>query len=90
MTRPRKVFPEMVSVGDPEPATEFITNSIDSMLGDDYYLRSTLTDLDKLREQYAESGASAKAAGWICDSVGVTTRRALGNRSELRDLRRAA
>lgn len=86
----RKVFPETVSVGNPEPATEFITHSIDSMLGDDYYFRSILADLDQLRGRYAASGASAKAARWICNSVGVTARRTLENRSELTDLRRAA
>ena len=35
----RKVFPEMVSVGTTEPAIEFLTESVDAMLGDQFYFR---------------------------------------------------
>jgi lipid-A-disaccharide synthase len=87
----RKVFPEMVSVGRPEPAIEFITNSIDAMLGDEFYFRSTLAQLDKLRDQHARGGASAQAAQWICNSLGISkTRRAPDQYQNLPDSRRAA
>jgi lipid-A-disaccharide synthase len=62
----RNVFPEFVSSGSREPAIEFLTESIDAMLGDQYYFRQTLQQLDDLRERYARGGASAKAAKWIC------------------------
>lgn len=63
----KKVFPEMVSVGRREPAIEFLTDSVDAMLGDPYYFQGLLEDLDQLREQYAHGGASARAAQWICE-----------------------
>lgn len=63
----RKVFPEMVSVGAAEPAIDFLTESIDAMLGDQYYYRQTLEQLDQLRWRYAQGGASDAAATWICD-----------------------
>ncbi len=66
----RKVFPEMVSVGRPEPAIDFLTESIDAMLGDEYYFRQTLDQLDRLRWQHARGGASARAADWICNRWG--------------------
>lgn len=67
----RNVFPEMISVGRPEPAVEFMTKSIDSMLGDPFYFRSTLNQLDQLRGQYARSGASARAARCLVDLLGI-------------------
>ena len=33
----RKVFPETVSVGNPQPAVEFLTESVGAMLGDEFY-----------------------------------------------------
>jgi lipid-A-disaccharide synthase len=65
----RKIFPEFVSVGASQPAVEFLTKSIDAMLGDAFYYRSTLTQLDKLRAAHAQPGATGKAAAWICHSL---------------------
>lgn len=87
----RKVFPEMVSVGRPEPAIEFMAESIDAMLGDQFYFRSILAQLDKLREQHAQNGASTQAAQWICDSLGISrTRSDLQQSPDLAGARRAA
>lgn len=65
----RKIFPEMVSVGRPEPAIEFLTESIDAMLSDQFYFGQTLVQLDKLRRLHAKEGASARAAQWICQAL---------------------
>ncbi|KAA1260843.1 Glycosyl transferase [Rubripirellula obstinata] len=58
----RKIFPEFVSVGATDPAVDFLTESIDSMLGDQFYFHSLLRDLDRLRSDFAAPGASAKLA----------------------------
>lgn len=65
----RKVFPEMVSVGRPEPAVEFLTESIDAMLGDEFYFQQTLAELDRLRGRYARGGATAAAARWLSEQL---------------------
>jgi lipid-A-disaccharide synthase len=70
----RKIFPEMVSVGRPEPAIEFLTESIDAMLSDQFYFGQTLVQLDKLRRLHAKEGASARAAEWICQALGLENR----------------
>jgi lipid-A-disaccharide synthase len=67
----RMIFPEMVSVGNPEPAIEFLTESVGSMLGDRYYFSRTLHQLDQLRDQYAQSGASTRAAQLLGESLGI-------------------
>jgi lipid-A-disaccharide synthase len=61
----RKVFPEMVSVGKTEPAIDFLTQSIHAMLNDHFYFQGMLESLDRLREQYAQPGASQRAAEFI-------------------------
>ncbi len=58
----RKVFPEMVSVGKPEPAIDFLTQSVNAMLNDHFYFQGLLQSLDDLRNQYARPGASQRAA----------------------------
>jgi lipid-A-disaccharide synthase len=65
----RKIFPEFVSVGPTDPAVDFLTDSIDSMLGDPFYFRSLLSDLDATRADFAVPGASAKLAKAICQSL---------------------
>ncbi|MGI9472963.1 MAG: lipid-A-disaccharide synthase [Rubripirellula sp.] len=65
----RKVFPELVSVGRPEPAIDFLTQSVDAMLGDAFYYQGLLSSLDQLREKYAQPGASHRAAEWICGAL---------------------
>ncbi|MGB7327876.1 MAG: lipid-A-disaccharide synthase [Rubripirellula sp.] len=66
----RAIFPEMVSVGSEEPAIEFLTASMDAMIGDEFYYQSMLRQMDKLRADHARSGASKRAAQWICESLG--------------------
>ena len=66
----QKVFPEMVSVGDPEPAIAFLTQSVSSFLGDPFYYQQVLKSLDDLSERYAQSGASGRAARWITEKLG--------------------
>jgi lipid-A-disaccharide synthase len=65
----RKVFPEYVSAGSTAPAIEFLTQSIGAMLGDSFYYRQTMAQLDQLRGQYARAGATEAAARWICESM---------------------
>jgi len=65
----RKVFPEFVSVGRTEPATDFLTKSVDALLGDSFYYRGTMAQLDQLCDQHARSGATATTASWICQAV---------------------
>lgn len=67
----RKVFPELVSVGRTEPAVDFLAKSVDAFLQDHYYYSQTLRQMDQLCEQYTQPGASARAAEWICNSLGV-------------------
>ncbi len=69
----RKVFPEMVSVGNTQPAVEFLTGTVDAMLGDPFYYNQTLATLDQLCSQYGGPGAAAKAATWISQRLGAET-----------------
>ena len=66
-----KVFPEMVSVGNPEPAIDFLTESIDSMIGDEFYYQGKRAQLDKLSKEFAQPGATKRAAGWLATTLGV-------------------
>lgn len=78
----RKLFPEFVSVGNPEPAIEFLTASVDAMLGDDYYYRQTVGELERLNRRYAQPGASAAAARLLLDRLGSSSRSSeLGRRA---------
>ena len=65
----RKVFPEMISVGKPEPAVDFLTHSIHAMLNDHFYFHSLLESLDDLRGRYAQEGASRRAALFLQSQV---------------------
>ncbi|MEE2935937.1 MAG: lipid-A-disaccharide synthase [Planctomycetota bacterium] len=58
----RKVFPEYISVGSPQPASKFLTESIGAMLGDPFYFSRLSRQLDELCRQHAKPGASARAA----------------------------
>jgi lipid-A-disaccharide synthase len=83
---PRKVFPEMVSVGNTQPTVDFLTGTIDAMLGDEFYYQQTLAQLDELRDRYAGPGATARAAAWIRGQLGLSDRAV----AHLPDVRRAA
>ncbi|QDT02322.1 Glycosyl transferase [Rubripirellula lacrimiformis] len=65
----RSIFPEMVSVGSEEPAIEFLTASIDAMIGDSFYYQSVLRQMDELNALHARPGASDRAAQWITDTL---------------------
>jgi len=66
------VFPEMISVGDPRPAVDFLVSRIDRMLGDPAYLRRKQQILESLVARYAQLGASRRAAdqliAWLGES----------------------
>lgn len=68
----RGLFPEMVSVGDPQPAVDFLAASIGAMIGDEFYYQSLRRDLDALFRDHARPGASDRAAQWICQSLGIS------------------
>jgi lipid-A-disaccharide synthase len=68
----RKIFPEFVSVGAPEPAIDFLHETIRAMLTDAFYYRRVTADLHKLREQYGLPGASKRAAGFLCEQMGLS------------------
>ncbi|QDT08663.1 lipid-A-disaccharide synthase [Planctomycetes bacterium K23_9] len=66
---PKKVYPELVSVGNPEPAVEFLCNTVHAMLKDEFYYQSSLVQLNRLSDQHAQCGATTRAAHWIADRV---------------------
>jgi len=68
----RVLFPEMVSVGNPQPAVDFLTESIDSMLSDAFYFRGLLEELDALRATAARPGATVAAADFLTERLGIT------------------
>ncbi len=68
----RKIFPELVSVGDVEPAIDFLHETIRAMLEDAFYYRRVKTDLAKLREQYGLPGASGRAADFLCQQLEIS------------------
>ena len=70
----RRVFPELVSVGSPEPGIDFLTGSVDAFLRDDFYYRRVLQTLDQLSQRYAKPGASARAAQWVSWAIGANAR----------------
>jgi lipid-A-disaccharide synthase len=68
----RTVFPEFASVGNPEPAVAFLTDSIQRMLVDHDYRQELHETLGHLRLQYARPGASRRAAECLGESLGLT------------------
>ncbi|TWT98930.1 lipid-A-disaccharide synthase [Neorhodopirellula pilleata] len=66
----RKVFPEFVSVGEPEPAIDFLHETISAMLDDRFYYSRVCGDLDRLREKYGQPGASERAANFLIEQLG--------------------
>ena len=65
----QKVYPEMVSVGNPETTIEFLTQSIHRSLNDQQYSREVREQLRDLACRFAEPGASSKAAQAIIDQL---------------------
>ncbi len=68
----RKIFPELVSVGDVEPAVDFLHETMRAMLQDQFYYRRLKADLANLRAQYGLPGASGRAADFLCQQMGIT------------------
>ena len=64
-----KVYPEMVSVGNPQSAIDFLYESVDAMLSDSFYYQDAISKLERLTERYAVPGASSRAAKWICERL---------------------
>lgn len=68
----RKVFPELVSVGDVEPAVTFLHETTRAMLKDAFYYRRVKNELETLREQYGLPGASRRAAEFLCQQMEIS------------------
>ncbi len=66
----RTLFPEMVSVGNPEPAIDFLHRSVNAMLGDDYYHANLLRQMATLRNDQARTGATKQAATALLGHLG--------------------
>ncbi|KAA5541047.1 lipid-A-disaccharide synthase [Roseiconus nitratireducens] len=64
LERPRdqRAFPEMVSVGSPNPAVDFLVRVVDQMIGDGEVLAEKQQRLEQLCQRYARPGASRRAA----------------------------
>lgn len=67
----RKVFPEYVSVGDPEPTIDFLHETIQAMIADQFYYNRVCADLAELRRQFGLPGASERAADFLLTKLGV-------------------
>jgi lipid-A-disaccharide synthase len=76
---PKKVYPEIISVGNPEPAVDFLCNTVRAMLTDEFYYRSNQIQLDRLVQQYAKTGATKRAARWISENVGDASESMVGS-----------
>lgn len=68
-----RVFPEIVSVGNPAKAKRFLVDSVGRMLGDANYLESKRGQLRRLNDQYARPGAADRAAAKIVDLLSEPT-----------------
>ncbi len=60
-----QIYPEMVSVGDPQPTVDMLTTSIQRLLTDQDYMSTIGQKLDELANRYASPGASRRAAECI-------------------------
>lgn len=58
----KTIFPEFLSVGNPEPAIANVVTATDRMLSQPDYLAQVNSQLDALRQKYAMPGATATAA----------------------------
>lgn len=76
-----RVFPEMVSVGNPALASRFVVDHVGRMLDDRDYLSDKRACLAALSDRYALPGASERAASELCEildaeRVGTVRRKA--------------
>jgi len=58
----KTIFPEMVSVGNPEPAVEYLCRSTSAMLNDDFYYQSLVSQMELLRAEQGSAGGITRAA----------------------------
>jgi lipid-A-disaccharide synthase len=58
----RPILPEFLSVGDPSKDIEGLTATLDAWLVDSETLKSTQRELEVLRNQVAETGATSRTA----------------------------
>ena len=58
----KRIYPEIISVGDPEPAIEQLTSSMQQFLCDPEYRSKLGNELKELAEVFAKPGASRLAA----------------------------
>lgn len=65
-----RVYPEMVSVGDPSKASQFVVDQVGRMLTDRAYLGEKQTLLGELASLYAKPGASERAAAAVLQILG--------------------
>jgi len=70
----RKLFPEFVSVGDPEPAIDFLQETTRAMLIDAFYYRRVTADLNELRQKYGTTGASRRSAAFLTHALGLISK----------------
>lgn len=73
----RRIYPEMVSVGNPTPAIDFLCHSVASLLNDPFYRKRTLHEIEQLRIRFCRPGASVAAAGWIARAMDAATPRSI-------------
>ena len=65
----RVVFPERVSSGRDPGAVDFLVDSLEPLMCDEFYRHQTHRTLERLAAQHAVAGASGKAAAWIRNSI---------------------
>lgn len=66
----RTLFPEMVSVGSPTPAIDFLEHTMNAMLEDRYYYDSIVEQLHELRVSEGGPGGTARAAEVLLRKLG--------------------
>jgi lipid-A-disaccharide synthase len=67
------IFPEIASVGNPQPAIDFLHDSVYRMLNDAHYAQDLAQKLTSLRCRYAIPGATDRAAGFLLNQLGLTS-----------------
>ena len=78
----RRIYPEMVSTGDPGPAVDFLVDSIRSMIGDPFYAAGIRRDLDRLCDDHARPGATVNAADRLAATIGASEARSIFDGTE--------
>ncbi|WP_404309792.1 lipid-A-disaccharide synthase [Neorhodopirellula lusitana] len=68
----RKVFPEFISVGDVEPAIDFLHETTRAMLCDSFYYNRVRSEMEQLRQAYGQPGASERAAEFLSNQLGLS------------------